>query len=503
MKILKIFLSRTVVFGLLILFQVVWIGILTTTLVKSYQWLETIMFIISLIVVLWLVSKDEVTAYKISWIIIILVVPVFGGLLYLCIGNKKPTRKLRDKLQKSMDDIENVMLLEDELSHDVEDGDIYGMTYLKDLGFGTYQNTLTKYYSLGEYCYFDLLRDIQNAKHYIFMEYFIVARGIMFETILKLLKQKVDQGVEVRFIYDDVGSVTTVPYHFEKRLQKYGIPCVVFNPFIPIVSVAMNHRDHRKICVIDGYIGYSGGFNLADEYINAKERFGHWKDTGIRLEGEAVWNLTTMFLTIWNAYRPTDKDYTRFFPHYYKDYPTIQDGYVIPYGDSPLDEERTGENIYINLINQARKDILIMTPYFIIDDTMMKALILARRKGVNIKIITPGIPDKRIVYKVTRSYYYSLIKEGVEFYEYTPGFLHAKMILCDGVIATVGTTNFDYRSLYLHFECNVLLYKTSSIQDIEKDFKETLQLSKKIDMKRSRRFQGLYEAILRLFAPLM
>ena len=318
----------------------------------------------------------------------------------------------------------------------------------------------------------------------------------MFENILKILAQKVQEGVEVRFIYDDVGSITTLPYHFEKKLEQLGIQCVVFNPFIPLVSAGMNHRDHRKICIIDGNIGYSGGFNLADEYINVKVRFGHWKDTGIRLEGQGVWNLTTLFLSTWNAYKHQDDDYTQYQPHQLP--PIQQDGYVVAYGDSPVDHEETGENIYLNLINQAQKEILIMTPYFIIDETMMKAFLLARRKGVRIQVITPGIPDKRNVYHVTRSYYYSLMKEGVEFYEYKPGFLHAKMVLCDQRIATVGTINFDYRSLYLHFECNVMVTQKSVIKDISKDFKETLALSQKVTLKDSRRFRGIYEAFLRL-----
>lgn len=503
MKIFKVFLSRLFIFGVLIFLQVLWLGVFTSSLIDSYQWLRPLMLVISFIVVLWLVNKDENPAYKISWIILILVIPIFGGLLYLSIGNKKPSRVIRKKLQPVLDDIESVMKMQQDISYNIEQGHSYGFTYLSDLGYGTYENTTTKYYSLGDYNYIDLLRDILNAKHFIFMEYFIVSKGMMFETILRLLKQKVEEGVDVRFIYDDVGSLTTIPYHFEKQLEEYGIKCVVFNPFVPLVSIAMNHRDHRKICVIDGYIGYSGGFNLADEYINAKVRFGHWKDTGIRLEGDAVWNLTTMFLSIWNAYKHEDISYTKFQPHVYnqKQYP--KDGYVVAYGDSPLDEERTGENIYMNMIHQAKEEILIMTPYFIIDDTMMKALILACKKGVKVKIITPGIPDKKNVYKVTRSYYYSLIQEGIEFYEYKPGFLHAKMVLCDRCIATVGTINFDYRSLYLHFECNVLLYQTSSIQDIEKDFLETLALCQKIDQKKSQRFRGFYEAILRLFAPLM
>lgn len=346
MKILKICLNRMFIFGVLILLQVLWLGFFTSSLLKSYVWLRPLMFIMSSAVVLWLVSKDETSAYKISWIILILVFPVFGGLLYLSIGNKKPSRVIRKKLQPVLDEIEPVMIMPQDIAYEMNDGKTHGFTYLSDLGFGTYQNTITKYYSLGDYNYCDLLKDIKNAKHFIFMEYFIVAEGLMFETILKLLKQKVKEGIEVRFIYDDVGSLTTVPYHFEKQLEEYGIQCVVFNPFVPIVSVAMNHRDHRKICVIDGYIGYSGGFNLADEYINAKVRFGHWKDTGIRLEGDGVWNLTTMFLSTWNAYRHDDKTFTQYMPDIYHHNHYPFDGYVVAYGDSPLDEERTGE-IYI------------------------------------------------------------------------------------------------------------------------------------------------------------
>lgn len=502
MKLLKIFLSRVFIFGVLILLQVIWIVLITSSVLSNFHWLNPALSVLSMLVVLWLVNKDENPSYKISWIILILVFPVFGGLLYLMIGNKKPSHRIRKKLQPVLDDIDKDLLMPQEISKQIENGQRDGLTYLSDLGYGTYLHTWTKYYSLGDYCFIDLLRDIKNAKHYIFIEYFIVAEGFMFETILTLLKQKVEEGVEIRFIYDDVGSLTTVPYHFEKQLTQMGIKCVVFNPFIPMLSVAMNHRDHRKICIIDGYIGYSGGFNLADEYINAKMRFGHWKDTGIRLMGDGVWNLTTMFLSLWNAYCPTDKDYKQFYPHFTID-KQIPDGFAVAYSDSPLDNERTGENIYLNLIHQAQHEILIMTPYFIIDDTMMKALILARKKGVTIKIITPGVPDKKNVYRVTRSYYYSLIQEGIEFYEYQPGFLHAKMVLCDQRIATVGTINFDYRSLYLHFECNVLLTQSKTIQDISKDFKETLLLSQKIDQKHSQRFRGFYEAILRLFAPLM
>lgn len=503
MKLLKIFTSRIFVFGLLILLQAMWVILFTSSLLSSYAWLRPILFFMSMGIVLWLVIKDENPSYKISWIILIFIFPIFGGLLYLFIGNKKPSQHLEKRMKPILQQLDQYMLLENDVSSLVEDGKEHGLTYLSQLGYGTYQNTQTQYYSLGDYSFRDLLHDLKNAKHYIFIEYFIVSEGFMFDTILNILRQKVKEGVEVRFIYDDVGSLTTVPYHFEKKLEQWGIQCVVFNPFVPVLSMALNHRDHRKICIIDGYIGYSGGFNLADEYINAEIRFGHWKDTGIRLEGDAVWNLTTMFLTIWNGYKHMDHDYTLFYPQVYCSKKYKNDGYVVPFGDSPTDDEPTGENIYLNMIQQAKDEILIMTPYFIIDDVMTKALIMASKKGVKVKIITPGIPDKKTIYKVSRSYYHTLIQEGIEIYEYTPGFLHAKVVLCDQKIATVGTINFDYRSFYLHFECNVLLYKTSTIRDIHNDFKETLKLSQKVDQKHSRRFKGFYEAILRLFAPLM
>lgn len=501
MKILKIFLNRIFVFGFLIMLQVIWVALMGRAFWLHNPWIQPLLRAMSLIVVLWLVNKDENPSYKISWIIVILLFPMFGGLLYLLIGNKKPSRKIRKMLQPVMDEMNPIMVLEDDVSDCLEGSKQDALTYLSDLGYGTYLQTQCRYYALGDYCYGDMLKDIKQAKKYIFMEYFIVSEGFMFQQILNILQKKVQEGVEVRLIYDDVGSLTTLPYHFEKKLEKMGIQCVVFNPFIPLVSIAMNHRDHRKICIIDGYIGYSGGFNLADEYINVKMRFGHWKDTGIRLEGQGVWNLTTMFLSTWNAYKHQDHDYLDYRP---LSLPPIQnDGYVVAYGDSPVDHEETGEHIYLNMINQAQSEILIMTPYFIIDEAMMKAFLLARKKGVRIRIITPGVPDKKNVYHVTRSYYYSLIKEGVEFYEYQPGFLHAKMVLCDQRIATVGTINFDYRSLYLHFECNIMMTQKSVIQDISRDFKETLALSQKVTLKQSRHFRGIYEAILRLFAPLL
>ena len=322
--------------------------------------------------------------------------------------------------------------------------------------------------------------------------------------ILEILKEKAAKGVDVRLIYDDFGSVTVLPYKYYRKLESYGIKCEAFNKFIPIFSVVMNHRDHRKITVIDGHTGFTGGLNLADEYINRKERFGYWKDTGIMLKGEAVWNLTAMFLTVWNAVRPTDKDFRMFMPGRYhaKDFPS--DGYVQPYGDSPLDNETVGENVYLNMINAAQKYIYMCTPYLIIDNEMITALCLAAKRGVDVRIVTPNIPDKKLVFCLTQSYYPQLLESGVNIYQFTPGFIHAKCFVCDDKFATVGTINMDYRSLYLHFECGVFLYRSSAVMQVKEDALETMEKSCLVteNMIQKRFPIRLAQALLRVLAPI-
>ena len=389
---------------------------------------------------------------------------------------------------------------------EIDDPIIKGqIKYLVNENFPVYNNSEIKYYSLGEEAYLDLLEELAKAKHFIFMEYFIVEEGKMFDAVLNILKQKVKEGVEVRFMYDDVGSLTMLPFKYYQKLESYGIKCISFNHFVPFISAVMNTRDHRKITVIDGNIGFSGGFNLADEYINEKVKYGHWKDTGVMIKGEAVWNLTLMFLVTWNASLNSFEDYDKYHPRHYSVDKIRLDGYILPYGDSPLDNKPVGKNVYLNMINQAQKYIYINTPYLIINDELKNALCLAVQRGVDVRIITPGIPDKKLVYKVTRSYYEILINEGVKIYEYTPGFIHAKNFVCDDKVATVGTINLDYRSLYLHFECGVYIYWTSAIKDIKNDFLKTITLSKEItqDDVMHGKFRGWTEAILRVFAPLL
>ena len=353
-----------------------------------------------------------------------------------------------------------------------------------------------------------LVRELEQAEHYIYIEYFIINDGVMWRTILDILERKTTEGVDVRLIYDGFGCLTTLPYHYERFLREKGIQCQVFNPFRPLLNIVQNNRDHRKICVIDGKTGFTGGINLADEYINQKRRFGHWKDTAVILKGEAVWNMTVMFLHMWNVIANSSEpiDHELHLPHHFHPDSFESDGYVQPYSDTPLDGEIVGENVYLNIINRARKYVYICTPYLIIDNEMMTALCLAAKSGVDVRIMTPGIPDKKMVFLLTQSYYEQLLEAGVHIYEYQPGFLHAKSFVCDDEIAVVGTINLDYRSLYHHFENGVWFYKNKVIQDILSDFQETLNYCDpiSIDFCRNRNIViRAFQSILRLFAPLL
>jgi len=327
----------------------------------------------------------------------------------------------------------------------------------------------------------------------------------MWNTILDILKVKASQGLDVRVVYDDFGCVTKLPRRYNKTLESYGIKCSVFNPYIPILSFRLNNRNHRKIAVIDGKTAYTGGVNLADEYINAVEKFGHWRDSVIEIKGDAVWSLTVMFLSMWSYLRKTDEDYECFMPEDY-DKSVECHGYVQPFDDSPLDDEHVSEAVYLNLINQAEKYIYIETPYLIIDNKMMVALTMASKRGVDVRILTPFIPDKWYAFAVTQSNYEELIEAGVSIYQYTPGFNHGKTFIVDDDYAVVGTINLDYRSLYLHFECGVWMYNTDSVQQVKNSTLEALSISRQVtleDIKNTSRIKKLGRAVFKIFAPLM
>mgnify|MGYP000251344953 CR=1 FL=1 len=509
MKYLKLIFNRLFVFGLMILVQVVYMLLILNKFSHYSQVWSAICLVLSILVVLFIVNKEDNPAYKIAWIIPILLFPIFGGLLYLFLGNKKPTRRMRDKIEKEHEK-HKCRVQNQEVIKDIEKQDLRvagQVRYLSNhVGFPIYENTNATYYKSGEENFKDMIRELKAAKHYIFMEYFIIDEGDMWDTILDILEQKAQEGLDVRLIYDDMGCVSNLPYKYDRILEARGIKCMAFNPFIPFVSLAMNNRDHRKILVIDGHTGFTGGINLADEYINTKERFGYWKDTGIMLKGEGVWNLTTMFLHMWNSFRPTDEDYDKFRPHVHLNKLVQHDGYIQPYGDSPLDEEVVGENVYLNLINNAKKYVYIFTPYLIIDNEMATALKIAAKSGVDIKIVTPYIPDKKFVHAVTKSYYESFIKDGIEIYEFTPGFMHAKTFVVDDEYGVVGSINLDFRSLYLHYECGVWLYKTESIKSMKDDYLETLKRCHKVTMeecKNTSSIRKVLRLIIRMFAPLL
>ena len=325
----------------------------------------------------------------------------------------------------------------------------------------------------------------------------------MWNTILKILQDKVKEGIEVRIIYDDFGCVAPLPNDYDKQLEKMGIKVVVFNEVKPFRGIIMNNRDHRKIMIIDGKTAFCGGINLADEYINEKIRFGHWKDNGIMIKGEGVYNFIVMFLSLWNAYKSEDQNYEIYKINQKDKYK--ENGYISAYCDNPLDSDNVGENVYLNIINQAKKYLYISTPYLILDSELNKALTLAAKRGVDVRIMVPKIADKKIVYSLSSSYFEELISNGVKIYAYTPGFIHSKVFVSDDKIATVGTFNLDYRSLYLHFECGVYLEEVDEIKNIKKDLENTFKESHKVTEKEATPgfIKSVWQGILRLFAPLM
>lgn len=506
-KLFQVLVSRLFIVGMLLLLQVSWFIIIVETVGRYSNLVNSFFTLLSIIAVLWLVNKKDNPAYKLAWVIPILSYPLLGGLMYIFMGDKKPSKRLRNRTAKVYSETIGLMVQDPNIIEEIKkiDKSVANQAFYisQTAKFPIYKNTTSKYYNSGESNFLIIKEELRKAKHYIFMEYFIISEGVMWDEILTILEQKVKEGIEVRLIYDDMGCLTLLPYNYSKRMEQRGIKCISFNKFVPIFSIAMNHRDHRKIIVIDGNTAFTGGINMADEYINEKIRFGHWKDIGIMLKGEAVWNFTIMFLQMWNSERPTDNDYSIYKPNVYHSEEFLSNGYVQPYGDTPLDREAVGENVYLNIINNAKEYVYIFTPYLIIDNEMMTSLCLAAKKGVDIRIVTPGIPDKKYVFWLTQSYYGQLSEAGVKIYEYTPGFLHGKCFVCDDEIATVGTINMDYRSLFLHFECGVFLYQTSIISEIKADILETISESKEITDCKIKLPKRLMQAILRLFAPLM
>ena len=509
-KLTKHIFSRLFFVVIAIIAQVLWILFAVLVLGNRFQFVIPLIEALSIIAILWLVSQDINPAYKLAWTILILAVPIAGAVIYFLFGKSRLAHDLHVRLDRAAAESSVYLQQDPEIRKELDNTDIEAgrqSQYICDhAGFPVYQKTATRYYHVGEELYRAMKEELSRAEHFIFLEYFIIDDGEMWQGILDILEEKAKIGLDVRLIYDDVGCVDKLPENFQFQLRRRGIKCEVFNPFIPVVSVVLNNRDHRKIMVIDGHTAFTGGINLADEYINRKERFGYWKDTGIRLQGEAAWSFTVMFLQMWSVLADEKPHYENYRPHEWHKEVFEDDGYVQPYGDTPLDQETVGEYVYLNIINRARKYVYIFTPYLITDHEMVTALCLAAKSGVDVRIVTPGIPDKKLVFLLTRSYYEVLLKAGVKIYEYRPGFLHAKSFVCDDEIATVGTINMDYRSLYLHFECGVWMYRSEAVMQIKEDalaiFRESTEISLEFCRNQSVPQKCLL-SILRLFAPLL
>lgn len=502
-KYLKFLFSRLPFIVLLIMVQLAWIAVFFSRLTKHASWISTVLTVLSFFMFLSVIVASDSPEYKIIWIIVIGVVPIFGGLMYLLWGDKRPAKRLNKKIHMAEKSIYPLLTQDPDIIDKLPVRLKQTSKYLADTGkFPIYQNTEVEYFKLGEEMYESILIDLNGAKEFIFMEFFIIKSGAMWDGIKEILIRKAGEGLDVRLMYDDMGCMGHLPIKDRLELRKAGVKVAIFNRMKPIISSIMNNRDHRKIIVVDGNIGYNGGINIADEYINIKSPYGHWKDTGVRLYGEAVWNLSSMFLSLWEVYEKSSSDNSKFKPKSGIEY--ISDGYIQPFSDSPFDYEALSNNVYLEIIWQAEQYVYIFTPYLIIDHEMTSALTMAAKRGVDVRIVVPGIPDKKIVYELTQSYFEELMDAGVKIYKYTPGFIHAKSYISDDNVAIVGTINMDYRSLYLHFECGIYMVNNSEIYDIKKDYMDVFEVSRLLDehdLNRSRLVR-IYRAILRVASPL-
>lgn len=465
-------------------------------------------WLLLVLVVLHIANRDMVPEAKVPWLVCIIALNVFGAIIYITFSSRRPSKKQRTRYKSLY--AATAGKLERKLGKEETAGALGKWSGLSEALYAEsseavlYTNTKTDYYPSGEKFAEALLKDLEKAERYIFLEYFIIERGALWDSILEVLERKVKAGLDVRVMYDDVGCIGKLPTRYHKKLQKIGIKCKRFNPFIPIVTNVHNNRDHRKIAIIDGKVGYTGGINLADEYVNLKSPFGHWKDIAVRLEGEGVKNLVSMFLLLYNLQSKTEEDVEAFLPEQYEAFEN--EGFVQAYGDGPrpLYDRQIAEDVYINVLSRAKRYVYITTPYLIIDYRMREALVLAAKRGVDVRLLTPHIPDKKLVYALTRSNYLALIRGGVKIYEYTPGFNHAKGFVADGEVAVIGTVNLDYRSLLFHFENAVALYFTRAVKEMEKDMEEVFEVSERVtekDAKRNVVHRGLCE-LAKLFAPL-
>lgn len=487
----------------------------------AYKWfsesipqLTSVLTLLEICMIVYLFNCEFDSDVKLTWLMVIMVLPLFGSLFLLYTRLDIGHRAIKRRMQQLLEETDHSLEQKAEVLQQLKDVNPESATlvhYVNRTGcYPVYTNTDVKYFPLGENKLEELLIQLEQAKHFIFLEYFIVEEGLMWGKVLEILARKAKEGVEIRMLYDGSCEFTTLPHDYPKRIRKLGIQCKMFAPLTPFVSTMYNYRDHRKILVIDGHTAFTGGINLADEYINVKEKHGHWKDAAIMLQGEAARSFTLMFLQMWNV-DTRGEDFSKYLACDIPDTNLVETagtkkGYVLPYGDYPLDNDKVGERIYMDILNQAVDYVHIMSPYLILDEEMEAALQFAAERGIDVKIILPGVPDKKGPYALAKTHYKALLNSGVKIYEYTPGFVHAKVFVSDNIKGVVGTINLDYRSFYHHFECAAYMYDVNCIPDIEKDFQETLTKCREVTfemIKKEKWWVKLEGSLLKAFAPLI
>lgn len=505
-KILWFFKSRYFFAAFCILLEFVQLLVVFSLLYKYFFPITVAGRIFNVGVLLYLINREETPEFKLPWMLLLLIVPVVGAFAFMVLNSTEQSKTIQARHREAAGRLAPYLRRRDISPEEIVDDEARSQAeYLcRVSGMPRCGNTCVTYYEIGQEFHKALLESLKEAKKFIFMEYFIIEQGEMWEPICKILEEKAAQGVEVYLMYDDIGCMGILPEKYDRIMQEKGIHCIASNRFTPILSNVHNNRDHRKITVIDGKTGFTGGVNLADEYINAVEKYGYWKDTAVKLEGEAVGNLTALFIGSWNTQSKDMLDYGLYMND--MDKKEAGKGLVIPYGDGPeiLYPESIGKNVYLNMIHGAKKYLYITTPYLICDHELLNSLALAAKRGVDVRLIVPHVPDKKIVFLMTQSNYRPLVASGVRIYEYTPGFIHAKNFVCDDKFAVCGTINLDYRSLVHHYECGVWMYGTECISDMKEDFIRTMGQSQEISERQSRLnfWKRLLAEVLKLFTPL-
>lgn len=506
----KLIFSRimmTVVIMLLQIALLIWVF----TLMRGYsQWILYSLNILAAVLVVVIINSDDNPAFKLTWMLPMCLIPIFGAVLYLLVQINPARHGIKKGLHKRIFETAEYLGANENVVQRMweENIPITDLTYYIQHvnGFPAYDRTRVTYFANGEEKLADLIPEMEKAEKFIFLEYFIINPGQVWDKVLAVLKKKAAQGVEIRLMYDGFNSILKLPRKYPEKLEKMGIKVKVFAPVIPFFSSHQNYRDHRKILIIDGKLAYNGGINLADEYMNYIDRFGYWKDTAVKISGDAVKSFTAMFLQMWNITSAEEEDYGKYLCIDCEVEPSKENGFVIPYNDDPCNGEDVAEEVYIDILNKAKSYVYIMTPYLIPENEIITALRFAAQRGVDVRIIMPHIPDKKVAFAVAHTYYLKLLDAGVKIYEFTPGFVHAKMFLADDVKAVVGTINLDFRSLYEHYECATFIYGNPVIGDIKEDFRRTFEQCRRFleeDYKKLPLGHRVCGRICRLFAPLM